>query len=61
MRLLWEFINYFNFVIEKKLPEGSRRSGRHRLRWLEDVEKCVWEIKVKRWRQKAVDREEGCP
>jgi hypothetical protein len=28
------------------------------LRWLEDVEKGVWEIKVKRWRQKAFDREE---
>ena len=25
---------------------------------LEDVEKYVREIKVKRWRQKAVDREE---
>jgi hypothetical protein len=28
------------------------------LRWLEDVEKDLWEIKVKRWREKAVDREE---
>ena len=33
---------------------GSRRRGRPRLRWLEDVE----EMKVKRWREKAVDREE---
>jgi hypothetical protein len=40
-------------------PEGSRRrGGRPSLRWLEDVEKVQWEIKVKRWRQKAVDREE---
>jgi hypothetical protein len=29
------------------------------LRWLEDAEKSVWELKVKGWRQKAVDREEG--
>jgi hypothetical protein len=25
---------------------------------LEGVEKDLWEVKVKRWRQKAVDREE---
>jgi hypothetical protein len=28
------------------------------MKWLEDVEKDLREIKVKRWRQKAVDREE---
>ena len=28
------------------------------MRWLEDVEKDLRETKVKRWRQKAVDREE---
>jgi len=39
-------------------PEGSRRRGRPSLRWLEDVEKVLYAIKVKRWRQKAVDREE---
>jgi hypothetical protein len=38
--------------------ERSRRRGRPRLRWLEDVERDVEEMKVKRWRQKAVDREE---
>jgi len=27
------------------------------LRWLEDVERDLWKMKVKRWRQKAVDRE----
>jgi hypothetical protein len=30
--------------------EGSRRKGRSRLRWLEDIEKDVREMKVKRWR-----------
>ena len=44
-------------IFESK-PEGSRRRGRPRLRWLEDVEKDLWEMKVKRWRQKTVDREE---
>jgi hypothetical protein len=33
--------------------------GRHRLRWLENIEKDVREMKVKRWPHKAVDREEG--
>jgi len=28
------------------------------MRWLEGVEKDLWEMRVKRWRQKAVDREE---
>jgi hypothetical protein len=28
------------------------------LRWLEDVEKDLYEMKVKRWQQKAVNREE---
>jgi len=39
-------------------PEGSRRMGRPRLRWMEDVEKDLWETKVKMWPQKAVERGE---
>ena len=31
--------------------EGSRRRGRPRLRWLENAEKDLREIKVKRWRK----------
>ena len=38
--------------------EGRRRMGRPKLRWLEDVEKDLRELKFKRWRQMAVDREE---
>jgi len=34
-------------IFERK-PEGSRR-GRPSLRWLEDVEKDLWETKVKIW------------
>ena len=44
-------------IFESK-PEGSRRKGRPRWRWLEDVGMDLWELKVKRWWQKAVDREE---
>jgi hypothetical protein len=44
--------------ISESKPEGSRRKGRPRLRWLEDAEKGLWEMKVKRRRQKAVDKEE---
>jgi hypothetical protein len=32
--------------------------GRPRLRWLEDVEKYLSEMKVKRWPRKSVGREE---
>ena len=44
-------------IFERKL-EGNRKMGRPRLRRLEDAEKDPWEKKVKRWRLKAVDREE---
>jgi len=47
--------------ILKSKPEGSRRRGRSRMRWLEDVDKDLREKKVKRWRLKAVDRENGRP
>ena len=33
-------------VFESEL-EGGRRMGRSRLRWLEDVEKNVWDMEVK--------------
>jgi len=39
-------------------PKVRIRIGRPRMRWMEDVERDLWEMKVKRWRQKAVDREE---
>ena len=39
-------------------PEGSRRRGRPRIRWLEDIKKNLKEMKFKRWRQIEVDREE---
>lgn len=32
---------------------GSRTKGRPRFRWLEDVEKDILEMKVKRWEHKA--------
>lgn len=35
-------------IFESKLG-GKRRMGRPRLRWLEDVEKDPWEMKVKIW------------
>ena len=38
-------------------PEGRRRIRRTRLRWLEDFEQDLQEMKFERWRQKAVDRE----
>jgi hypothetical protein len=43
-------------IFESK-PEESRRRGSPRLRWLEDEEKNLWETKVRRWQQRALDRE----
>ena len=44
-------------IFENKL-EDSRRMRRPRLRWLENVQKDLREIKFKIWQQKALDREE---
>jgi len=44
-------------IFENK-TEGFRSRGRPRLRWLEDTEKDLREMKVKRWRQNAVGRKE---
>jgi hypothetical protein len=43
--------------ISESEPEGSRRRGKPRLRWLEDVGKDLHEMMVKRWQEKAVYRE----
>jgi hypothetical protein len=32
--------------------------GRPRLKWLEDAEKDLREMKIKRWQQKSLDTEE---
>jgi hypothetical protein len=37
---------------------SQRKKKRPRLKWLKDVEKDLLEMKVKRWGEKAVDREE---
>jgi hypothetical protein len=39
-------------IFESK-TKGSRRREGPKLRWLEDVEKDLHEMKVRRWRQKA--------
>jgi hypothetical protein len=44
-------------IFESKL-ERSRRRGRPRLRRVEDAEKGLREMQVRRRRRKAVDREE---
>jgi hypothetical protein len=37
-------------------PEGSRKKGRPKLRWLDSVLKDVNTLKVEAWRKKALDR-----
>lgn len=48
--------------IPKKLlngkPDGKRRRARPRLRWLDDVEADLRHLGVRRWRFRALDREE---
>jgi len=50
-------VNVRSQIFESKL-KGRRRMGKPRLKWLKDVEKFLQKTKVKRWRQKALDREE---
>jgi hypothetical protein len=45
-------------TIFESIPEASRRMESSRLRCLEHVEKGLRQMKLKRWRQKVVDREE---
>ena len=44
-------------IFEGKL-EGRRGRGRSRLRWINDVEDDLRKLGVKRWRTKALNREE---
>ena len=44
-------------ISEGKL-EGRRGRGQPRLRWTDDVEDDLRKLGVKRWRAKALDREE---
>jgi hypothetical protein len=44
-------------IFEGKL-EGRRGKGRPRLRWINDVEDDLRKLGVKRWRAKALDRED---
>ena len=44
-------------IFERKV-EGRRARGRPRLRWMNDVEDDLRKVGVKRWRTKALEREE---
>ena len=44
-------------IFEGKI-EGRRGRGRRRLRWIDDVEDDLRRLGVKRWRAKALDREQ---
>ena len=62
LKLIGQLVRMDHGRVVKKMfeskPEGRERMGRTRLRWWEDVEKDLQDMKGERWRQKVVDREE---
>ena len=44
-------------VLDAK-PGGTRKVGRPRLRWLDDVQSDITKAGIKRWRQKALERDD---
>jgi hypothetical protein len=53
-----DYIRVVKKVFESELEGRRRRRGRSRLRWLEDAEEDLRELKVKIWRHKVVDIED---
>jgi hypothetical protein len=51
------FVTIVKKIFEGKL-EGRRSRSRPRLRWINDVEDELRKLGVKRWRIKALEREE---
>jgi hypothetical protein len=45
-------------VLEEN-PGGRRKTGRHRKRWLDDIEEDIRLMNVNRWRKKATERSLG--
>ncbi|PSN51468.1 hypothetical protein C0J52_00735 [Blattella germanica] len=39
-------------------PEGSRRVGRPKLRWMDGIEKDLRTIGTRAWRRRALDRDD---
>ena len=39
-------------------PEGTRRAGKPKLRWLESVQEDLKNMGVRNWRRKSRDRDE---
>jgi hypothetical protein len=54
---MWSVVTYLVWGIMRVELEGTRRRGRPRKRWREEVERDLQVLGVRRWREFVIDRE----
>ena len=54
--MFYEWIRIDPRILLDEKPDGKRKVGRSRLRWFDDVQADFKKAGIKRWRLKALDR-----